>query len=326
MHVLRSALLGLAIGASGWFAPAVSAAAPGDLHLVGRIELPGIRGRLDHLAHAGDSSLLFVAGLGADAVQVVDLKASRPAARLAASEPQGLAYAAALHRVYVANGEAGTVEGYEGSKRVAVASGLPDADNLRLDEHSGVLYVGYARALAALDMHSLAVQRQFALPGHPEAFELAAARIYVNVPTVSAIVVVDLKSGRATDTWSIAPAGANFPMAVDSSGRRLFAATRRPAALLVLDTESGRRVADLPLCGDSDDLFLHSTRELYAICGDGHIDVIRAIGPDRWRVDQRIGTVAGARTGLLVPALRRLFVAAPARAGRQAAVLVFDIE
>jgi hypothetical protein len=49
-------------------------------------------------------------------------------------------------------------------------------------------------------------------------------------------------------------------------------------------------------------------------------------GADRYEVDQVIETSPGARTGLWVPDLQRLFVAAPARAGHGAAVLVYTVE
>jgi hypothetical protein len=60
------------------------AATPGRLELKGRIELPGVRGRLDHFAYAPDSNLLFVAALQADTVQVIDLANARLAASLPA--------------------------------------------------------------------------------------------------------------------------------------------------------------------------------------------------------------------------------------------------
>lgn len=305
---------------------AQGAAAPGELHPVGRIEMPGVSGRLDHLAYAPGAKLLFVAGLGADSVRVIDLATSQPGGQFRASEPQGVAYSVALHRMYVANGEAGTVEAFEGTTRVAVARDLPDADNLRLDERAGLLYAGYGRALAALDVRTLGVTRRYALPGHPEAFELSASRIYVNIPTARAVVVLDREPGTTTRTWSVAPAGGNFPMAVDASARRLFVATRQPAGLLVFDMDGGQRVAELQTCADADDLFLGGEGQVYAICGDGHINVISASAPGRYEVSQRLATAEGARTGLFVPALRRLFVAAPARGGRDAAILIFEVE
>lgn len=313
------------VAAMAFASAAAGVAAAGELHLERRIEMPGIAGRLDHLAYAPDANLLFVAALGADSVQVIDLGTWKPAARLGASKPQGVAYSEALHRAYVANGDAGTVEAFEGATRVAVARNLPDADNLRLDERSGLLYVGYGSALAALDVRTLAVTRRSVLPGHPEAFELSGDRVYVNVPTARAVVVLDRDTGATAATWPVAPAGANFPMAADAAAHRLFVATRQPPGVLVFDMESGRQVAQLQTCADADDLLRDKDR-IYAVCGDGHVDVIRARAPDRFEVSQRMATADGARTGLLVPALRRLFVAAPARAGRQAAVLVYELD
>jgi len=210
---------------------------------------------------------------------------------------------------------------------VATARGLPDADNLRLDDASGRLYVGYGRNLAVLDARSLALLRRYELPGHPEAFSLSPDRIYVNVPTARAVVVLDRDSGKTVSTWSIEPAAGNYPLALDAAAHRLFVATRRPPTLRVLNTDSGQLVSQLAICADADDIFFEPSRQrLYAICGDGHVNVIRASTSGPYEMEQRIETSAGARTGLLVPELGRLFVAAPARSGHAAEVLVFAMD
>src|SRR5206468_9170720 len=51
-----------------------------------------------------------------------------------------------------------------------------------------------------------------------------------------------------------------FPMALDERSHRLFVGTRRPAMMLVLDTESGREVAAIPIGGDADDIFIDRER------------------------------------------------------------------
>ena len=139
------------------------------LRLVATIELPGTPGRLDHLAYAADSKLLYVAALGADTVEVVDVNARRRLRRIVgASEPQGLAYAPALG-LFVASGQGDAVFHLEGGQLRSVASGLPDADNLRLDAGASRLYAGYGKALAVVDPRSGAVLQRLALPGHPPA-------------------------------------------------------------------------------------------------------------------------------------------------------------
>lgn len=117
--------------------------------LEGRIELPGITGQLDHLAVDSPSDRLFVAALGADAVEVLDLRTARRVGRLrAAGEPQGVAFAGG--RLFVANGEAGTLQVFDGERLVGTVGDLPDADNLRLTADKRLLFVSYGSGMAVL--------------------------------------------------------------------------------------------------------------------------------------------------------------------------------
>jgi hypothetical protein len=308
----------------------MSCAVSAGVSLAGRIELPGTHGRLDHLAIDLEPDQLFVAALGDNAIEVIDLKAGKRIARLEGhGEPQGLVFMHSLQRLLVANGGGGYVEAFEAERREGAAAGLPDADNLRLDAHGARLYVGFGTGLAAVDPATLEVVSRIALPGHPEAFELSArgAQIYVNVPTVGAIVVVDRTTGKEMARWAVSPASRNFAMALGEASHRLFVATRGPPGLQVFDTARGVQVAQTRLCGDADDLFLDSERHrLYAVCGDGQVDAIGREGADRYTTTERIATSPGARTGLWVPATQKLFVAAPATRGRPAVVLVYRVD
>lgn len=303
----------------------LAAAPPNPLSLVATIELPGTSGRLDHLAYAADRNLLFVAGLGADTVEVIDLLARRRLRRITGvREPQGLAYAPGLG-LFIASGQDDQILRVEGDHVRALVSGLPDPDNLRLDASAGRLYVGYDNALAVVDARSGAVLQGFALPGHPEAFEVAGGRIYVNVPSAGVVVLLDQVSGKAIAQWPVAPARGNFAMALDGSSRRLFVATRSPPQLLSFATDSADRSQPLLVCGDVDDLALDQGQHtLYAVCGDGHVASIDTQDASRAQLRHTVNSAPGARTGLWVPSLRTLFVAAPARGGRNAAILVYE--
>jgi hypothetical protein len=300
-----------------------------DVALTGRIELPQTTGRIDHMAVDVDHGRLFVAALAADAVEVLDLKSGQRIDRLEGRhEPQGLAFVTSTQRLVVANGR-GEVEAFSGATRDAAVGGLPDADNVRLDAKADRLYVGFASGLAVLDGRTLRVLERFALPGHPEAFELSSqgAEIFVNVPGAQAVIVVDRQTGRTLARWDVGPASRNFPMALDEPNHRLLVATRQPPSLQVFDTAAGKRVAQLPLCADADDLFFDAARQnLYAVCGEGQIAVVHRGDADGYEVTAHIPTSPGARTGLFVPALRTLFVAAPSRGTRPAEVLVYRID
>lgn len=300
------------------------------LVLAQTIELAGIAGRIDHLDIDLEGNRLFVAALAAGSLEVIDLRAGRRFSRIAPlSQPQGVAYLPTRHRIVVASG-GGRVEAFESaSSAVATVSNLDDADNVRFDARSDRVFVGYGHALAILDPRTLAVNRRIALPGHPEAFELepSGRRVFVNVPSAGQIVVIDRQSGTIASTWPVTGAAGNFPMALDAASNRLYVATRRPALLQAYDTTTGKRVAELPICADPDDVFLDTPRrQLYAVCGQGVVDVVRQRESDRLELAERVQTAPGARTGLFVPRLSTLFVAVPARQGAAAQIRAYTIK
>ena len=323
------ALVATVLGA--WFlAGVVPMAAAQSLVLERRIELPSVRGRIDHMAVDLEGQRLFVAALASDSLEVVDLREGRRVDRITSlHEPQGVLYLARLRRVLVANGAGGGVQAFTDGKSPVTASepSLDDADNLRLDPINGQVYVGAGKSLLALDPDSLRTLRRINLAGHPESFQIEASgrRIYVNVPSAGHVAVVDRENGRVESTWPVKDAARNFPMALDEGAHQLFVATRSPALLIVYDTTSGRETARVPVCGDGDDLFFdHARDQLYVVCGNGQVDVLRREGGQFARVE-RVPTAPGARTGLFVPSLSMLFVAAPAQSGSMAEIRVYGI-
>jgi len=307
------------------------AQAPEPLALVQTIPLPDVRGRIDHLDIDPDGERLFVAALGNDSVEVIDLRAGRRTMRLEPlQEPQGVAWLAESKTLLVASGRSGRVDFFAGPALVRGAhiDGLEDADNVRYVSATRQVYVGYGSALAVIDPEAEKMTSSIKLSAHPESFQLDAndSRIFVNVPNAGQIAVVDRQRGSVVATWNLGEMRANFPMAVDEAAHRLFVATRRPAALLVYDTETGKRVASLPIDGDADDLFFDAEhKHIYAICGQGAVDVIRQQDADRYAIVAKAVTAAGARTGLFSAARKTLYVAVPAHGSSAAEIRVYSV-
>lgn len=317
-------------GAFTFVGPAL-AQAPEPLALVQTIALPDVRGRIDHLDIDLDGQRLFVAALGNDSVEVIDLRSGRRSMRLEPlQEPQGVAWLSASKTLLVANGRSGRVDFFAGPALVRGAhiDGLEDADNVRYDSAARQVYIGSGSALAVVDPAAEKMTRSIKLAAHPESFQLDAtdSRIFVNVPNAAQIAVVDRQSGSVVATWNLGEMRANFPMALDEAAHRLFVATRRPAALLVYDTETGKRVTTVPIDGDADDLFFDAEyRRIYAICGQGAVDVIRQQDADHYASIAKVTTAAGARTGLFSAARKTLYVTVPARGGSSAEIRVYAV-
>lgn len=298
------------------------------LTVVQTIPMPDVAGRIDHLSLDAGRRRLFVAALGNNSVEVLSLKDGQRSRSIAGfSEPQGVLFVPRFNRLFVANGGDGTVR-ILNARTFATAATLRfdgDADNLRYDDAGWKLYVGYGSgALGIINAADNMVAGSIPLPGHPEAFQLQknGRRVFVNVPEAHAIVVVDRASRQQVARWSPAPKGANFPMALDEVSHRAFIAFRDPARLLVIDTESGREIAELPLHEDCDDVFFDAARRrIYASCGEGFIDVFTQTDPDHYILRDSVKTAPGARTSLFED--DRLYLAVPASAGSPARVEVF---
>ena len=321
-------------------------AGPRPLEVEARIPLGEVSGRIDHLAVDLAHRRIFVAELGNDTVGVIDLASTAATGRIRGlHEPQGVAWLPEADILLVANGGDGTVHRYAGAdlRPLGPTPLGRDADNLRTDPAGGgLVWVGHGSgallgllpgggALTALDAAAgQPVGAPIPLPVHPEGFQLKAGgpRAFVNLPRAGgSVAVLDRIARRQIDTWSVPGLGSNYPMALDEEGGRLFLGFRDPAALAVLDLAQGIPLGRLPLAGDVDDLFFDARRRrLYAICGEGAVDVFEDLpsggaGSAAGRVPRllaHVPTVGGARTGLFVPALDRLFVAARAAAGKGA--------
>jgi hypothetical protein len=77
-------------------------APPPPLAEVKVISLPGVEGRIDHLAVDVTGKRLFVAALGNGTLEILDLAAGKRTRSIGGlKEPQGVAYLPAFHRVVV---------------------------------------------------------------------------------------------------------------------------------------------------------------------------------------------------------------------------------
>jgi hypothetical protein len=318
--VAAAAALATSVGPSG------ASAQTAPLVLDGRIPLDGVKGRIDHMAVDLDRRRLIVAELGNNTVDVLDLNAGQSVRRLTGvDEPQGVAYLPGPDLIAAASARDGTVHLFRAGDfaQAAVVRLGDDADNLRLDGTD--LVAGYGKgALAWIDPATGAERFEVPLPGHPESFRLHPrdSRVFVNVPDAGEITVVDRASRKRIDGWKT-DAGANFPMAIDEAGSQVAVVYRNPARLVLFDTKSSKAIANMPTCGDSDDVFFDPKRpRIMVSCGQGFVEVFER-NDNGLKSLGRLTTSEGARTSLFVTELDRLFVAARATASSPAEIRIY---
>ncbi len=334
MRCLILCLAALSLGCFAFSQSQSGAAESPPLLLVQEIPLPHVEGRIDHFTFDTKRKLVIGAALGNNTVEVVDTFAGRDIHSIpGAANPQGVAFAGDLNKLFVANGADGKLRVYDGEsfsllKTIDIGE---DADNVRYDPKEKRVYVAYGGdevgGIAVIDAaNSERIDDAAKLDAHPESFQIATSKpvIYANIATKAKVVKIDRTTHKVTD-WPLKTGKANYPMALDEADHRLFVVTRKPAQMVVLDSETGSMVASVPCVSDSDDVYYDVARKrIYAPGGEGFVSVIQQVDPDHYQPLSKIPTTVGARTGLWYEKRDRFYLAVPASSKQGAALWVYS--
>src|SRR5262245_41782429 len=204
------------------------------LTLSGRIELPNVKGRIDHFSADVKGHRLFMAALGNHTVEVLDIQKGKRLHTIPdLDEPQGVLYDASSNHLFVACAKDGTTKRFHAAtfQILATVKFSGDADNIRYDARDHRIVVDYGDgALGLLDPNGKQLG-EVTLDAHPESFQIekAGSRVFVNVPDRKQIEVVDLAKNSVVSRWPVTSALRNYPMALDEAHHRLLIGCRAPA-------------------------------------------------------------------------------------------------
>lgn len=296
------------------------------------IPLPNVKGRIDHLGINLKEQIVYIAALGNNSVEIVDLKKGKVIHSIAGlDEPQGVCYIPEKQEIFVANGGNGNCYFFNAStfEKTATIHLSSDADDVRYDSINAKIYVGYGQGgIAVIDAYTRSQIGDISLPAHPEGFQLynAARRILVNVPDKNMIGVIDLVQLKLIDKWSGNSPTDNFPIAVDATHHLAFIGYRRPAKLVVLDTKTGKEISTNNMVSDVDDLYFDSEKKrVYISGGGGFINIFQQGDSNVFNQISNIPTRNGARTSLFIPELEVFILAERAQSGNPAQLIVYDV-
>lgn len=314
---------------------------PQPLALESSIALPGFTGDFDHFAIDEKGGRIFLAGEDHKTVEVFDTKTNR---RLKGIDgfgaPHAIFYLPDPDRILVTDGDKGVLRILNGKdySDVAQVTGLAGADSARLDAATHTLYVVTGGKdvpldhsfIVAIDLQKNAKVRELRIESnHVEgiAFEGSSSRLFANLTDKHAVVVIDRAAMKEIARWPIGSQADNSPMAYDEAHRRLLIVCRKPGTLLVMDSDTGKVVAQLPAAERSDDIaFDAASGRIYVPGGDGRIFVFKQDSVDKYEQLAIVASEPGAKTCLLVPSLSRFYTAvSPGETKAQAKVLIYRV-
>jgi DNA-binding beta-propeller fold protein YncE len=292
-----------------------------SLHFEGYVALPGhsLLSVLDYLTISGNS--LFVTSESAGQVYEVALRDHALPAAADVTEFTGdpEAHAVVIDPVsqmaYVTRSAVDAVDIFNPHtlqffKRIAVAAG-PDA--LAYDPRNKLFYAAGAdsRMGIVIDPEKLMTVANIPLGGQPEfaVFDPHSGLLYQNLQDTDSVVAVDLAQKAVVDRWKISPCRAPTGMALDELQRRLFIGCKDNALLVVVDLDTRRLTAAVPIGQGVDSVaFDAGLHRIYTTGKSGELVVIQQDAADSYRVLDSISLHYGAHTLAVDPATHRVYV------------------
>lgn len=294
------------------------------------IALPGVKGRIDHMAVNLKDQIIYMAALGNNSLEIINLANGVIIHSIRnLNEPQGVAYIPQHNEIFIANGGDGVCSFYSAKdfKKITVINLPSDADDVRYDSANKKIYVGYGNGgIAIIDVDTHKQVGDIKLPAHPEGFQIDRSlnRLYVNLPDADKIGVADLGNQQLITLWNNI-GKANFPMTIDTANHYVFVGYRNPPKLAVINERTGKAVSIVAMVGDADDLYYdENSKQIFVSGGGGAVQLFRKEGNGYKQVTS-MATRTGGRTSLLIPQLKLFVLAEQATRNKKAELLVYKI-
>jgi hypothetical protein len=322
--------------------PALLAQDTSSVKLIQSVDLPGYSGDFDHFAVDYDRNRLLLAAEDHGTLEVFDLKTSAHLRTVDGfGNPHSILVRKGSPTVLITDSEKEgatlrDAETYNKKKSVVLT---PGSDTSKYDAAANVLYVvtgGKDVNMKTANLEALnpdtgaTVGKITFQDNHVEAMAFADRdpRLFINLTQTNKIAVVDRTTMKLLATWPVPPARQNAMVAFDVAQHRLYVVCRDPGMVVVMNSDNGAVVGTQPAPLRSDEVQYDAERHrLYVPGGEGYMAVYDTSDSDHLKLMEKVTTAPGAKTGLLVPPLHRLFLAvSPGETKATAKVLTYEVD
>lgn len=224
----------------------------------------------------------------------------------------GIAFIKNLDKGYTSNGRTNNVTVFDlkTNNEIGQIATAENPDAIMYDNFSKKIYTcnGRSKDLSVIDPATNKVVKTIALGGKPEtAVSDEEGKLYINIEDKSEIAVVNTKSFKVENHWSIAPAEGPTGLAFDKKTKRLFAGCEK--LLVIVNVTNGKIISKQPIGEGCDGVaFDPETKNIFASNGEGSITVIHESSANDFKVLENAVTKRGARTIALDEETHRLYL------------------
>jgi YVTN family beta-propeller protein len=284
-------------------------------HVVTPLALGGVGGWDYPLVDSASHRLYLSRG---DRVTVVDTVTGKTVGEIAHTDGvHGVALAPRHGVGFTSNGKANTVSVFDLKSlqvltEIAIAGRGPDAILYDRASDRVLTFNGKSEDITVIDARKRTVVATIKLDGKPE-FAVSDGRghVLVNNESKGEVEQLDPRGARVLATWTLGECEEPTGLAVDIAHRRTFSVCQN-GVMVVLDADTGRRVAQLPIGAGPDGAAFDPKLGLaYSANGEeGTLTVVHEDDPDHFHVVANVPTQASARTITLDEGSHRLYLPA----------------
>jgi DNA-binding beta-propeller fold protein YncE len=289
------------------------------------VELPGYTGDFDHFAVDRQRGRLLLAAEDHGTLEVFDLQSGNHLRTITGFDnPHSILVRAGAPTILVTDSGKSMsklldAENYERKGTVTL---MPGADSIGYDPAENLVYIVTGGKdvnmktveLAAVDPDTGQKKRALTFEDdHVEAMaiEKDGNRLFINLTQTNKLAVVDRKTMKVLALWLVPPAQQNAMVALDAAHHRLYLGCRKPGMIVTMNSDTGAvtGTAEGPLRSD-ELLFDSASHRLYMPGGEGYIGVYDTTDPDHLKIISKPPTAPGAKTGILLPDMKKIMLAA----------------
>jgi DNA-binding beta-propeller fold protein YncE len=313
-----------------------------SVRLIKSVELPGYSGDFDHFAVDYERNRLLLAAEDHGTLEVFDLRTSDHLRTVEGfGNPHSILVRKGAPTVLITDSgkEGPTIRDADTYVKTHSIHLTPGSDTAKYDASSNVLYIVTGgkdvdmrtAKLEAVNPDTGASLGSVTFPdNHVEAMAFVDGdpRLFINLTQTNKIAVVDRKSMKVLATWPVPPAQQNAMVAFDRSQHRLYVVCRDPGMVVAMNSDTGAVVGTQPAPLRSDEVqYDDAVHRLYVPGGEGYMGVYDTSDPNHLKMIEKITTAPGAKTGLLLAPMHRLFLAvSPGDSKATAKVLTYEVK
>ena len=315
--------------------------ATAPLTLVKTVALPGYVGDFDHFAIDRVRGRFLIAAEDHATLEIFDLKTGNHLKTIPGfGAPHSILIRPTSSNILVTDSDKMTAvldaETYAKKDQVTLT---PGADSAGYDAVANIWYVvtgGKDVKMKTAEIEAInpdtgkkVGEIQFN-DNHVEAMALEknGDRLFINLAETNKLAVVNRKTMKEIAEWPVPPAKENAMVAFDEAAHRLYVVCRNPGTVVVLNSDTGAVVSTAPAPLRSDEVMMDvATHRLYVPGGQGYIGVYDTSDPDKVKEIAKVPSAPGAKTGILLPDLKLMLLAAsPGETKNVAKIMTYKLQ